>query len=91
MASRGATIAVQAMRRALVWLTPPASSPAEKADAAAKAAEHLHEATRQMLRAGVISRPDDDLAARAMRLRHDLQNEASTLLALNTDNERIEN
>lgn len=77
----------QALQRSLVWLTPPAARGADQAAAAARAAELMHRATREMLRAGVVAGPDDDLAARALRLRHDLQREAESLLALADDDE----
>lgn len=75
------TAVAQLVRSALVLLTPPEIGFDRKAAAAANAIERIREAQRDMLRAGVASRPGEGLFAQADKLIEAIEQERATMAA----------
>lgn len=69
------------MRSALMLLTPPESGFDRKAAAAAAAIDRIRDAQRQMLRAGVASRPGEGLFAQADKLIDAIEQERAIMAA----------
>lgn len=69
------------MRSALMLLTPPEIGLDRKAAAAADAIDRIHQAQRDMLRAGIASRPGEGLFAQADKLIEAIDQERATMAA----------